>query len=369
MLTPVPTADFVFLCAPRALIPPIREFTLEGMGSGSPALDALRRCTELIDRYVALEHAIEPPADVVQRAEQLAADLTTLIDMAGRRESMDAAPDKITHILVTNAGLEGMAAAEAVEVTGAALVLPCPFGVNGYVGVGHLPPGGEDKLQNLRSIHDALKFHAHLALAVPTEGSTEERANQMLEDLCTKVTRIGSLGEELKSAESFRVRCERVGGMYDERDGHLHGHQDTKKKRVREDEEQDLVEQVEEEFAWGAAKVKILPHGFQSHQVERHVGGVLHEAYGVRADMKNFAVCVRVDVVMQHALVMTMGNVDMLSKRHKLAFVRSVTLKPNVAFVMIYLANFKAGQSLLDPFMGGGTIPLEAAAIYGRFRN
>jgi uncharacterized FAD-dependent dehydrogenase len=27
------------------------------------------------------------------------------------------------------------------------------------------------------------------------------------------------------------------------------------------------------------------------------VGSALHEKYGVRADMKNFAVCVRVDVV------------------------------------------------------------------------
>ena len=31
--------------------------------------------------------------------------------------------------------------------------------------------------------------------------------------------------------------------------------------------------------------------------MERQVGAALHEKYGVKADMKNFAVCVRVDVV------------------------------------------------------------------------
>ena len=32
---------------------------------------------------------------------------------------------------------------------------------------------------------------------------------------------------------------------------------------------------------WGAAKVKITPHGFQSHQVERIVGAALHDKYKV----------------------------------------------------------------------------------------
>ena len=109
----------------------------------------------------------------------------------------------------------------------------------------------------------------------------------------------------------------------------------------------------------------MVGHGFQSHEVERQVGGALHDKYGIRADMKKFEVCVRVDVVMDHVLVCSMCNVEMLSKRHKLAFVRSVTLKPNVAFAMLHLAALKEGQALLDPFCGGGTIPLEAACMLG----
>ena len=121
-------------------------------------------------------------------------------------------------------------------------------------------------------------------------------------------------------------------------------------------------EQAGETF-WGAAKVKVISHGFQSHEVERLVGAALHDKYNLRADMKNFDVCVRVDVVGEHVLVSSMGNTEMLSKRHKLAFVRSVTLKPNVAFAMLQLASIQPGESLLDPFAGGGTIPLEAAAV------
>ena len=41
----------------------------------------------------------------------------------------------ITHILVTNAGLESVTAMEVLDVTRAALVVTRPFGVAGYVGV------------------------------------------------------------------------------------------------------------------------------------------------------------------------------------------------------------------------------------------
>ena len=44
-------------------------------------------------------------------------------------------------------------------------------------------------------------------------------------------------------------------------------------------------------------------------------------------------------------LVGTMPNRDMLSKRHKLAFVRSVTLKPNVAYAMLRLAGVLPAQN------------------------
>ena len=40
----------------------------------------------------------------------------------------------------------------------------------------------------------------------------------------------------------------------------------------------------------------MISHGFQSHEVERQVGAALHDKYGLRADMKHFDVCVRVDV-------------------------------------------------------------------------
>ena len=80
--------------------------------------------------------------------------------------STEADKEHITHLLVTNAGLEGVAAMEVQEVTGAKLIVPCPFGVSGYVGVGGLPAGGEEKLQDLRCIHDALKYHANFTLQV-----------------------------------------------------------------------------------------------------------------------------------------------------------------------------------------------------------
>ena len=79
---------------------------------------------------------------------------------------------QITHVLATNAGLESVVAAEVSSVAGAGLIVPRPFGVPGYVGVGGLPSGGEERLQNLRSIHVAMQFHAHFTLSLPP-GATD----------------------------------------------------------------------------------------------------------------------------------------------------------------------------------------------------
>ena len=93
---------------------------------------------------------------------------------------------------------------------------------------------------------------------------------------------------------------------------------------------------------------------------------------------------VRVDVAKATVLIGTALNREPLSRRHKLAFTRSVTLKPNVAFALLQLAGLcdradsvgaaagdaehaaaegerAAVRKVLDPCCGSGTIALEAA--------
>lgn len=108
-------------------------------------------------------------------------------------------------------------------------------------------------------------------------------------------------------------------------------------------------------------------HEFTSLDIEREVGGALHELYGAAADLKDFDLRCRCDVA--HEVVMlgvALNRAAPLSKRHKLAFTRSVTLKPNVAYALLHLAKCQHGSVVLDPCCGSGTIPLEAASVFAR---
>ena len=124
-------------------------------------------------------------------------------------------------------------------------------------------------------------------------------------------------------------------------------------------------------------------HTFTSLDIEREVGGALHELYGAKASMTAFDVRVRVDAAKSMILIGTALNREPLSKRHKLAFTRNVTLKPNVAYALLQFAGVADGgramasatastdaptavqASVLDPCCGSGTIPLEACEALG----
>merc|ERR1712226_406261 len=103
-------------------------------------------------------------------------------------------------------------------------------------------------------------------------------------------------------------------------------------------------------------------HSFNSEMVEREVGGALQEHYGLKADMTSYDINVRVDVFGNWCVVGSQCHSRDLSLRHKLVFTNRVTLKSNLAYIMLRAAGVKAGDTVLDPFCGSGTVLLEAAA-------
>merc|ERR1712232_140811 len=80
------------------------------------------------------------------------------------------------------------------------------------------------------------------------------------------------------------------------------------------------------------------------------------------ADMTSYDINVRVDVFGNWCVVGSQCHSRDLSLRHKLVFTSRVTLKSNLAYIMLRAAGVKAGDTVLDPFCGSGTVLLEAAA-------
>lgn len=277
----------------------------------------------------------------------------------------------VEYVIKTNIGAECYCAAELEEVLDIEqyTILARPFEVAGYVaicrrtirhdaaavGVGLVTTtiGGEDEtiemedaLLQLRSAHHVLKYHDHFDLEdlIPNkdEGFDEQQQQQSSDDeqkagggilsingemlyqyykqkLVSGESSLQSL-VELEKGGTFRVSCDRTGSG----------------------------------------------HGFTGPELEFEIGGALSEFYThIKPKMTDFDILIRADVIATKVIVGTQINVDDLSKqRHFLRFRNAVTIKTNLAYAMIRLANIQKGNLVVDPFCGSGTILLEALDVY-----
>jgi 23S rRNA G2445 N2-methylase RlmL len=111
-------------------------------------------------------------------------------------------------------------------------------------------------------------------------------------------------------------------------------------------------------FSYRAISTRTGDHGFKSVDITR----VAHEIMGerVRIDYKS------PDRILHFAIfddICYVGE-DLggdLSKRDYKIFNHNDSLKATIAYYLVRLSGFSSGMSLLDPFCGCGTIPIEAA--------
>ncbi|KAK1735909.1 2OG-Fe(II) oxygenase family protein [Skeletonema marinoi] len=256
----------------------------------------------------------------------------------------------VEYVVKTNIGAECYCAAELEELLDIEqyTVLARPFEVAGYVAIcrtteqSAIAIGGEDEriemedaLLQLRSAHHVLKYHDYFNLEdlLPDqeEGVESDKKSgigsingEMLyqyykQKLVSGESSIPSL-VELEKGGTFRVSCDRIGSG----------------------------------------------QGFTGPELEFEIGGAMSEFYThIKPKMTDFDILIRADVVATKVIVGTQINVDDLSKqRHFLRFRNAVTLKTNLAYAMIRMANIKKGDLVCDPFCGSGTILLEALDVY-----
>lgn len=287
----------------------------------------------------------------------------------------------IYFVIKTNLGTERFCGAEIEELLSNVehlrdtwRVVACPLGMDGFVACccssidGTMAPDiiaeTTNLLLGLRSAHHVIEYHTDFDIReccnddFPTPASVDgERLYSYFKDQLTrndeKRVVISSLEKlAISGGGTFRASCDRIGG----------------------------------------------PHAFQRPHVEREMGGALAEYYephNIRPKMEDYDVCVRVDVVGYRVIVgkflcvpspihhhtahhlMTLSNpfypwsysgtqlnVSDLSKdRHFLKFRNAVTVKTNIAYALVRLANAQPGHTILDPFCGSGTLLLEALEV------
>lgn len=185
----------------------------------------------------------------------------------------------------------------------------------------------DEHLMTMRSIHDVLVYHTHFPLescrprstvtTQPEGGEAGEggpaatgaeasapaiTAENVYTRMCQILAENSELVPDMRGASSFRVTCSHSGR-----------------------------------------------HSFTSKEIEFEAGGALQEFYNVPAQMRGALVNVRVDVVGPLVVVATQLNETELSRRHKEAFLNRVTIKSNIAYVMLQASRSRLAPRLILP--------------------
>lgn len=136
---------------------------------------------------------------------------------------------------------------------------------------------------------------------------------------------------------------------------------------------QDLCDAVEEvdfkEIAAGksfrVSTTRYGNHPFGSNEVQAVTGEVLQKRYNKAVSLKHYDIHVRLDIIARFAYIGIQHTPEKYAKRFEMTYYHRAGIKPTVASALIRMAEIENGETILDPFVGAGNIPMEAAAQYG----
>jgi putative N6-adenine-specific DNA methylase/tRNA (guanine6-N2)-methyltransferase len=124
------------------------------------------------------------------------------------------------------------------------------------------------------------------------------------------------------------------------------------------------IEEMKKVKTFRITSQRIGEHSFTSILVQKFAGQALVDKYDKKVDLKNFDLNVIVDVIGKKVFVGLQLTKESLHKRFERKFDHPAAIKAPLAYAMLRLANLKKKDVLLDPFCGGGTIPIEAALVW-----
>jgi 23S rRNA G2445 N2-methylase RlmL/alkylated DNA repair dioxygenase AlkB len=269
-------------------------------------------------------------------------------------------PCDLKFLVKTNMGAEGYCAAEireSIAVSSNWEVRKRPFELDGYIGVccssctTEASKQIKSALMQLKTAHHVLQYHYHFTLRDCFPFVHHYNADADLETLPEEKIPKECLYEHVK----LQLETDRLSVLPEE--------EDDDDNNFRK-----LTFRVTSDRVGG-------PHAWQTPDVEYEIGGAIAEVYGDRhkwkPKMSDYDIHIRADVVGKLVVIGTQLNVHDLSKgRHFARYRNAVTIKTNLAYAMIRLANLREGNTVLDPFCGSGTLLLEALEMYkGNLRN
>ncbi len=207
-------------------------------------------------------------------------------------------------LLTTNPGLEDVVAAEAAETLDAR-VRDQGLGMRGRVVVETDAPS--EQLERLRAPYHVARFLHGFRVRADSQGLDEIR----------KAARALEV-PEMAAARAFRVTGRRSGD-----------------------------------------------HAYTSIDLQHVVGQALVDRYGTDVDLEAYDVDVRCDVIgLRCEFSVRSTDASLHRQRFDRPFDHPAGTKAPLAYALLRLAGVQPGETLLDPFCGGGTIAIEAAQAW-----
>ena len=207
-------------------------------------------------------------------------------------------------LLTTNPGIEDIVAQEAFETLGARVV-DQGMGMRGRVVIETDAP--VEPILGLRSPYHVARFLRGFRVSTGQSGLQQIRAT--IADLDVP---------EMETARAFRVTGQRSGH-----------------------------------------------HAYTSIDLQHVVGQALVDRYGTAVDLEAYDVDVRCDVIGVRCEISVQSTRESLHRqRFDRPFDHPAGTKAPLAYALLRLADPRPGETLLDPFCGGGTIAIEAAQAW-----
>lgn len=124
------------------------------------------------------------------------------------------------------------------------------------------------------------------------------------------------------------------------------------------------LERMEEAKTFRVSCQRYGQHEFQSIDVQRHLGSILHERFQIPANLEKPDLNVRVDWLGSLVFVGYQLNGQELFKTMERPFHHRAATKESLAVAMLMLSEMKDGDTMLDLTCGSGTIPITAAQLF-----
>jgi len=127
------------------------------------------------------------------------------------------------------------------------------------------------------------------------------------------------------------------------------------------------TDMIDKDTSFASRCMRIGEHNFSGRDVETHVGEIIKNLTSAKVNLKNPDIPVLTYIYDNDCYIgVDWAGID-LSKREYRIYTNPVSLKGNIAYALVRIADYKKNETIIDPLCGSGEIPIEAAMFMTNF--